>query len=206
MTVETSELPTAGTTAQVTITVYGDKGNSGPIPLGYGDGETFKAGDVDVFNDVSITFIYFNLCLFKFCGIWDRFWLVFCFSSVGFCDRFWPVFIPVLGESDRFWPVFIPVLGDSVIDFDLCLFQFWGDSVIDFDLCLFQFWGDSGIDFDLCLFQFWAIWDIFWPLFIPVLGDSVIDFDVCSSSGESGTDFDLCLVWSLENLVYTYQQ
>ena len=53
MWVTTNELPAAGTKAQVSITVYGHKGNSGPIPLGNADGETFEAGNIDEF-EVSI--------------------------------------------------------------------------------------------------------------------------------------------------------
>ena len=48
--VTTNELPAAGTEAQVTLTVYGHKGNSGPIPLGYIDGQTFQAGNIDEFE------------------------------------------------------------------------------------------------------------------------------------------------------------
>ncbi|XP_071154983.1 lipoxygenase homology domain-containing protein 1-like isoform X1 [Mytilus edulis] len=40
----------AGTQAQVTLTVYGHKGNSGPISLGTGDGENFQSGTVDEFD------------------------------------------------------------------------------------------------------------------------------------------------------------
>ena len=48
--VTTNELPAAGTDAQVTLTVYGHRGNSGPIPLGYSDGQTFQAGNIDEFE------------------------------------------------------------------------------------------------------------------------------------------------------------
>ena len=48
--VTTNEMPAAGTHAQVTLTAYGSKGNSGPIPLGYADGETFQAGNIDEFE------------------------------------------------------------------------------------------------------------------------------------------------------------
>ena len=48
--VTTNELPSAGTQAQVSITVYGYKGNSGPIPLGYAKGETFQAGNIDEYE------------------------------------------------------------------------------------------------------------------------------------------------------------
>ena len=40
----------AGTQAQVTLTVYGHKGNSGPISLGNGDGENFQSGSIDEFD------------------------------------------------------------------------------------------------------------------------------------------------------------
>lgn len=46
----TSELPSSGTNAQITLTVYGHKGSSGPIPLGYTDGSTFQTGNVDEFE------------------------------------------------------------------------------------------------------------------------------------------------------------
>lgn len=48
--VTTNELPTAGTQAQVTITVYGHKGNSGLITLGHPDGQNFTAGQIDEFD------------------------------------------------------------------------------------------------------------------------------------------------------------
>ncbi|ELT98105.1 hypothetical protein CAPTEDRAFT_225952 [Capitella teleta] len=50
--VTTNELPSAGTQAHVSITVYGNKGNSGPLPLTFGDSEigTFQAGSVDEFD------------------------------------------------------------------------------------------------------------------------------------------------------------
>ena len=40
----------ASTQAQVTITVYGHKGNSGPISLGSGDGTHFQSGNTDDFE------------------------------------------------------------------------------------------------------------------------------------------------------------
>ncbi|XP_059163011.1 lipoxygenase homology domain-containing protein 1-like [Physella acuta] len=46
----TNMLSTSGTTAQVTITVYGHKGNSGPIPLGFPDNSCFLPGQVDEFD------------------------------------------------------------------------------------------------------------------------------------------------------------
>ena len=46
-----------GTTGQVTLTVYGEKGNSGPIPLGYADGEDFHTGDANEF-EVSLFHFY----------------------------------------------------------------------------------------------------------------------------------------------------
>ncbi|XP_069127319.1 uncharacterized protein [Argopecten irradians] len=51
--VQTNEHPSTGTPAQVTLTVYGHKGNSGPIALGNGDGTQFKSGHLDTF-DVSV--------------------------------------------------------------------------------------------------------------------------------------------------------
>ena len=50
VTVRTNTLPSAGTQAQVTITVYGHKGNSGAITLGQGDGHTFQPGNIDEFD------------------------------------------------------------------------------------------------------------------------------------------------------------
>ena len=46
----TNTLPSAGTQAQVTITVYGHKGNSGAITLGHGDGRNFQPGNIDEFE------------------------------------------------------------------------------------------------------------------------------------------------------------
>ncbi|XP_021373395.1 lipoxygenase homology domain-containing protein 1-like isoform X2 [Mizuhopecten yessoensis] len=51
--VQTNKHPSTGTPAQVTLTVYGHKGNSGPIALGNGDGTQFKSGNLDTF-DVSV--------------------------------------------------------------------------------------------------------------------------------------------------------
>jgi len=48
--VTTNELPSAGTQAQVTLTVYGHRGCTKPIPLGSSDGQTFQAGNVDEFT------------------------------------------------------------------------------------------------------------------------------------------------------------
>ncbi|XP_061166198.1 lipoxygenase homology domain-containing protein 1-like [Saccostrea echinata] len=53
VTVKTNGHPSASTQAQVTITVYGHKGNSGPISLGSGDGSNFKSGSTDDF-DISV--------------------------------------------------------------------------------------------------------------------------------------------------------
>ncbi|KAK3092113.1 hypothetical protein FSP39_025311 [Pinctada imbricata] len=44
----------ASTQAQVTITVYGHKGNSGPISLGTGDGSQFQSGNIDEFEEINI--------------------------------------------------------------------------------------------------------------------------------------------------------
>lgn len=55
--VATNELPTAGTKAQVFVTVYGHKGNSGPVPLGFPDGSSFNPGQLDDF-EVDVCFIY----------------------------------------------------------------------------------------------------------------------------------------------------
>ncbi|XP_046584646.1 LOW QUALITY PROTEIN: lipoxygenase homology domain-containing protein 1-like [Haliotis rubra] len=49
----TNELGSAGTDAQVTLTVYGKKANSGPIPLGYADDQHFQSGQIDEF-DISV--------------------------------------------------------------------------------------------------------------------------------------------------------
>ncbi|XP_048764444.2 lipoxygenase homology domain-containing protein 1-like isoform X2 [Ostrea edulis] len=51
--IRTNGHPSASTQAQVTITVYGHKGNSGPISLGNGDGSNFKSDSTDDF-DISI--------------------------------------------------------------------------------------------------------------------------------------------------------
>ncbi|XP_064626993.1 lipoxygenase homology domain-containing protein 1-like isoform X2 [Lineus longissimus] len=48
--ITTGDAEDAGTTSQVSITIYGDRGNSGPIPLGDGDGETFQSGHIDEFE------------------------------------------------------------------------------------------------------------------------------------------------------------
>jgi len=48
--VTTNELPSAGTQAQVTLTVYGHRGCSKPIALGSPDGQVFQAGNVDEFT------------------------------------------------------------------------------------------------------------------------------------------------------------
>ncbi|XP_070194990.1 lipoxygenase homology domain-containing protein 1-like isoform X2 [Littorina saxatilis] len=48
--VTTNELSSGGTTAQVTLTAYGHKGQSMPLPLGFGDDEHFKAGHIDEFD------------------------------------------------------------------------------------------------------------------------------------------------------------
>ncbi|CAL1540914.1 unnamed protein product [Lymnaea stagnalis] len=46
----TSQQSVSGTSAQVTITVYGLKGNSGPLPLGFPDNSYFLPGQVDEFD------------------------------------------------------------------------------------------------------------------------------------------------------------
>ena len=51
--VTTNELPSAGTRAQVSITVYGHKGNSGLLTLESTNGEHFQAGSIDEFEVVS---------------------------------------------------------------------------------------------------------------------------------------------------------
>lgn len=48
--ITTNELSTAGTTAQVTLTVYGHKGSSSLLPLGFGDGQHFQSGHIDEFD------------------------------------------------------------------------------------------------------------------------------------------------------------
>lgn len=50
MSIKTNGHASASTQAQVTITVYGHKGNSGPITLGSGDGSNFKSGSTDEFD------------------------------------------------------------------------------------------------------------------------------------------------------------
>ena len=49
VTVTTNDLPSSGTDAQVTLTVYGHKGNSGPIPLIQDHEQGFHAGQVSTF-------------------------------------------------------------------------------------------------------------------------------------------------------------
>lgn len=51
--VATNGNASASTQAQVTITVYGHKGNSGPISLGSGDGSHFQSGNIDEFEEVT---------------------------------------------------------------------------------------------------------------------------------------------------------
>ena len=48
--VTTNELPSAGTCAQVLITVYGDRGHTDAIPLGVPGGEYFQPGRIDEFE------------------------------------------------------------------------------------------------------------------------------------------------------------
>jgi len=48
--VTTNELPSAGTQAQVILTVYGHRGCTKPLPLGSPDGKIFQAGNVDEFT------------------------------------------------------------------------------------------------------------------------------------------------------------
>ncbi|XP_078590348.1 lipoxygenase homology domain-containing protein 1-like isoform X2 [Branchiostoma floridae x Branchiostoma japonicum] len=48
--VTTSEDVNAGTDAQVTLTVYGDKGSSGPLQLGVGQSGFFERGKIDEFD------------------------------------------------------------------------------------------------------------------------------------------------------------
>ncbi|CAH1776005.1 unnamed protein product [Owenia fusiformis] len=55
--VTTNELPASGTGSNVTLTVYGKKGNSGPLPLGGADLGSFAAGNVDHFEG---KLLYFN--------------------------------------------------------------------------------------------------------------------------------------------------
>lgn len=50
VTVSTNPLKSAGTNAQVTLTIYGHRGNSGPITLGNMEGNDFAAGNKDEFN------------------------------------------------------------------------------------------------------------------------------------------------------------
>ena len=60
----TNTLPSAGTQAQITITVYGHKGNSGAITLGQGDGHTFQPGNIDEF-DVGFSLYCLLTAIFK---------------------------------------------------------------------------------------------------------------------------------------------
>ena len=46
----TSDLPSAGTTATVSVTVYGQFGNSMALPLGKSDGVLFSNGRTDTFK------------------------------------------------------------------------------------------------------------------------------------------------------------
>ena len=55
--VTTDDLPSAGTTAQVTLTVYGEQGNSGPIPLGNVEDETFQPGEEDEFEVSGVQYL-----------------------------------------------------------------------------------------------------------------------------------------------------
>jgi len=48
--VTTNALPSAGTQAQVTMTVYGRRGSTKALPLGSPDGQIFQAGNVDQFT------------------------------------------------------------------------------------------------------------------------------------------------------------
>lgn len=59
--IKTNDLPAAGTYAQVSLTVYGDQGNSGPIILGDDEEEDdyFTPGKTDEFT---VSFQY-NVCL-----------------------------------------------------------------------------------------------------------------------------------------------
>lgn len=56
--IKTNGHASASTQAQVTITVYGHKGNSGPISLGSGDGSNFKSGSTDEFDVSKIEMNY----------------------------------------------------------------------------------------------------------------------------------------------------
>ncbi|XP_070556277.1 uncharacterized protein [Ptychodera flava] len=48
--VKTNPNPSAGTDAVISLTVYGMRGNSGPLELGGGDGKTFLPGNTDEFT------------------------------------------------------------------------------------------------------------------------------------------------------------
>ena len=63
----TNTLPSAGTQAQVTVTVYGHKTDSGPITLGSGYGRHFQPGNIDEF-DVSL-FVQSTLDTSNFKGL-----------------------------------------------------------------------------------------------------------------------------------------
>lgn len=71
MFVTTNELPSAGTTAQISITVYGHKKKSDPIPLGSNtDGEYFQPGSIDEF-DVGCFWVFYDLI--KLCCLYAKY-------------------------------------------------------------------------------------------------------------------------------------
>ncbi|XP_077868334.1 lipoxygenase homology domain-containing protein 1-like, partial [Saccoglossus kowalevskii] len=48
--IETGDIKDCGTNAQVYVTIYGDKGNTGEISLGQPDGGYFEQGVTSVFG------------------------------------------------------------------------------------------------------------------------------------------------------------
>jgi hypothetical protein len=68
----TGDVEDAGTSAQVSMQIYGDKGNSGIVPLGDGDGETFQRGHIDEFEvcsrSSSACILLWQKITFKMCA------------------------------------------------------------------------------------------------------------------------------------------
>lgn len=58
MSVLTSDVPSAGTSSKVYITLYGDHGSSGPIFLDGEKGKLFQRGNEDIFTVSNI----YSLC------------------------------------------------------------------------------------------------------------------------------------------------
>ena len=66
MLVQTSDRALAGTDAQVTLTVFGVNGDSGPLPLGEPDNGFFESGATDQF-DVSTALSAFSQIMITPC-------------------------------------------------------------------------------------------------------------------------------------------